>query len=62
MIWAGDSIGFAIEPLHRGFIFSAPMQVYLLEGGAPRLLTYSRSQFDFGALQVPQNLHPESWS
>ena len=56
MVWAGDNIGFAIEPLHRGFIFSAPMQIYLLEGGTPRQLTYNRAQFDFGALQVPQNL------
>ena len=56
MIWAGDTVGFAIEPLHRGFIFSAPMQIYVLEGGAPRRLTYDRSEFDFGALQAPQNL------
>jgi glucans biosynthesis protein len=56
MVWASDNIGFAIEPLHRGFIFSAPMQIYLLEGGTPRQLTYNRAQFDFGALQVPQNL------
>src|ERR1700744_3155359 len=56
VIWAGDNVGFAIEPLHRGFIFSAPMQIYLLEGGSPRQLAYDRSQFDFGALQVPQNL------
>src|SRR5205085_10487588 len=56
MVCAGDNIRFAIEPLHRGFIFSAPMQIYLLEGGTPRQLTYNRAQFDFGALQVPQNL------
>src|SRR5438309_9913966 len=56
MVWAGDNVGFAIEPLHRGFIFSAPMQIYLLDGGPPRQLTYSRSQFDFCALQVQQNL------
>src|SRR5947209_397501 len=55
MVWAGENIGFAIEPLHRGFIFSAPMQIYLVEGGTPRQLSYNRSQFDFGALQVPQN-------
>ncbi len=56
ILWTGDNVGFAIEPLHRGFIFSAPMQIYLLEGGAPRQLTYGRAQFDFGALQVPQSL------
>src|SRR5206468_8371173 len=49
VVWAGENLGFVIEPLHRGFIFSAPMQIYLLEGGTPRQLTYNRSQFDFGA-------------
>ena len=32
-IWAGDNVGFALEPLHRGFIFSAPMVINLVENG-----------------------------
>src|ERR1700742_2523643 len=27
-IWSGDSVGFTIEPLHRGFIFTAPMDIF----------------------------------
>ena len=37
-IWADDNIGFALEPLHRGFIFSTPMQINLVEDGEARRL------------------------
>ncbi|GAC1334567.1 MAG: glucan biosynthesis protein [Beijerinckiaceae bacterium] len=62
VIWAGDNVGFAIEPLHRGFIFSAPVQIYVIEAGTARRLAYERSQFDFGALQVPQTLRDIGFS
>lgn len=52
-IWAGDNVGFAIEPLHRGFVFSAPMQISLFENGTTRPLEYRASDFDFGAVQPP---------
>jgi glucans biosynthesis protein len=53
LIWADDSSGFAIEPLHRGFIFSAAVQIFLVESGAARPLAYRVSDFDFGSLQPP---------
>ena len=52
-IWAGDNLGFALEPLHRGFLFSAPMEINLVENGRARRLAYDRSRFDFGTLGVP---------
>ncbi len=55
-IWSGDPTGFAIEPLHRGFIFSAPMQINLVESGMTRRLTYDQSMFNFGDLKTPPNL------
>jgi periplasmic glucans biosynthesis protein len=55
-IWASDNIGFAIEPLHRGFIFSKPMDIYLVENGLAQRLAYDRAAFDFGKLQVPVDL------
>ncbi|HYC24491.1 MAG TPA: glucan biosynthesis protein, partial [Roseiarcus sp.] len=55
-IWGDENIGFAIEPLHRGFIFSTPMDIYLVENGLSQKLAYQRSQFDFGKLQVPADL------
>jgi glucans biosynthesis protein len=56
VVWAPDTLGFAIEPLHRGFLFSAPMRVNVVEGGVARRLVYSSSDFDFGALRPPADL------
>jgi glucans biosynthesis protein len=55
-VWSGNNVGFAIEPLHRGFIFSTPMDIYIVEGGFARKLVYDSSAFDFGKLVIPGNL------
>ena len=39
-VWAGDNVGFAVEPLHRGFLFTAPMVINVVENGAIRRLGY----------------------
>jgi periplasmic glucans biosynthesis protein len=54
-IWAEDSSGFAIEPLHRGFIYSLPMVINLVEEGKARRLIYDAALFDTDALKVPKN-------
>lgn len=56
LIWASDNVGFVLEPLHRGFIFSAPMQISVVENGVERKLVYSPDQFEFGRLSVPANV------
>ena len=55
-LWNADNVGFALEPLHRGFIFSTPMDINIVENGAPRRVPYDRSAFDFGKLQLPADL------
>jgi glucans biosynthesis protein len=55
-IWASDNLGFALEPLHRGFLFSAPMAINLVENGHARRLGYDPARFDFGGLQVPATI------
>ena len=55
-VWAEDNVGFAIEPLHRGFLFTAPMVINVVEAGAVRRLAYAASQFDFGKVQPPADL------
>ncbi|MGQ0444200.1 MAG: glucan biosynthesis protein [Beijerinckiaceae bacterium] len=55
-IWAPDNTGFAIEPLHRGFIYSTPMEINLVADGQARRLIYDPGLFDFGTLAVPKNL------
>ncbi len=55
-IWAFENVGFALEPLHRGFIFSAPMQINLVADGKGRRIVYDPAAFDFGKLSVPGNV------
>ena len=56
VLWTSDNAGFAIEPLHRGFVFSGTMQIFVVEDGAARRLGYRTSDFDFGAVQPPANV------
>jgi glucans biosynthesis protein len=55
-IWANDNIGFALEPLHRGFLFSTPMQINLVADGQAQRLVYDAALFDFGKLTPAANL------
>jgi periplasmic glucans biosynthesis protein len=52
-LWSGDNVGFAIEPLHRGFIFSTPVEINIVDNGMARRVLYDRAAFDFGKLQPP---------
>ncbi len=54
-VWADESIGFAIEPLHRGFLFAAPMLINVVENGVARPLRYNPGQFDYGKLTPPDS-------
>jgi periplasmic glucans biosynthesis protein len=53
-LWRADNLGVVIEPLHRGFIFEAPLKIFTIEDGLIRQLRYSRELFDFGALGAPE--------
>jgi glucans biosynthesis protein len=55
-IWATDNLGFALEPLHRGFIFGPAMQINLVSDATSRRLVYAQEDFDFGKLTVPPDL------
>lgn len=55
-IWGNDGRGIAVEPLHRGFVFTNPVDLYLVEDGAVRRIGYNPSQFDFGRPNVPNNI------
>jgi glucans biosynthesis protein len=52
MIWAKDSGGFVLEPLHRGFVFTAPMRINLVEDGLSRRLVYDAAHFAFGDIKM----------
>jgi len=55
-VWAGENRGFSIEPLHRGPIFAAPVDLYLVENQAARPILYEQAKFDYGAVKVPEKL------
>ncbi|MCX7898618.1 MAG: glucan biosynthesis protein, partial [Methylocystis sp.] len=61
-IWAGENKGFSIEPLHRGHIFGAPVDIYLVENGVAHHLPYEPAKFDYGGLQLPEKLPDLSFS
>jgi glucans biosynthesis protein len=52
-VWSENARGFLIEPLHRGFIYQAPVSVAVVEGGLVRKIVYNASSFDFGRLTPP---------
>ncbi|HEX2510452.1 MAG TPA: glucan biosynthesis protein, partial [Microvirga sp.] len=54
-IWA-DGRGISVEPLHRGFVFTNQVGLFLVEDGTVRRVAYDRARFDYGRLNVPAGL------
>jgi periplasmic glucans biosynthesis protein len=52
-IWANDKVGFTLEPLHRGFVYTTPVAINIVEGGLSQRVIYESADFDFGKLQPP---------
>ncbi len=55
-VWATEAIGFAIEPLHRGFLYSSPVELNLVAAGQSFRLVYDPKLFDLGALRPPAKM------
>ena len=54
-VWDGEGRGFVVDPLPRGFVFSAGVTLFTVEDGQVRRLVFDRRRFDFGTLNVPAN-------
>jgi glucans biosynthesis protein len=52
-IWANQKLGFSLEPLHRGFVFTTPIEINIVENGLSQRVIYDPADFDFGKLQPP---------
>lgn len=52
-LWADDASGFSLEPLHRGFIFTQAVDIFLVDNGRVTKLAYSANDYDFGGLKIP---------
>ncbi|MGA8170951.1 MAG: glucan biosynthesis protein [Methylocystis sp.] len=54
--WAGENKGFSIEPLHRGWIFTAPVELNVVEGGMATPIPFDQNMFDYGQLKIAEKL------
>ncbi|MGU3537609.1 glucan biosynthesis protein [Methylobacterium sp. A54F] len=52
-LWADEALGFTVEPLHRGSIFTTPVALALVEAGTVRPVAYDRAQFETGGFVLP---------
>ena len=55
-IWGQENIGFAIEPLQRGFLFTNPVELNLVSGDQSYRLVYDVKAFDFGGVTPPTKI------
>ncbi len=52
-IWANEKLDFSLEPLHRGFVYTTPIAINIVENGQSQRLIYDPADYDFGKLQPP---------
>jgi periplasmic glucans biosynthesis protein len=52
-IWSDERLGFSLEPLHRGFVYTTPVAINIVENGVAQKVIYEAADFDFGKLQPP---------
>ena len=55
-IWSDQKLGFSLEPLHRGFVYTTPIAINIVENGMAQNLIYDAANFDFGPLKPPTPL------
>jgi periplasmic glucans biosynthesis protein len=55
-IWSDQKLGFSLEPLHRGFVYTKPIGINIVENGAAQRVIYDPANFNFGALKPPAGL------
>ena len=54
-IWSDLKLGFSLEPLHRGFIYTTPIGINIVENGVARRVIYDPADYNFGPLKPPAN-------
>ncbi len=53
LIWAGDNLAFAVEPLHRSRNLPGEVELYVADGATASRVAYDPGKFDFGKLKPP---------
>jgi periplasmic glucans biosynthesis protein len=54
-IWSSEGLLFQVELLHRGFLFTNPVAIYLVADGQARRVAYSPDLFTFGPSVPPSS-------
>lgn len=52
-IWRREALPFNFDAFHSGFLYTAPVDVFVVDAGQARQLLYSPELFDFGPNLVP---------
>jgi glucans biosynthesis protein len=55
-IWSDQKLGFSLEPLHRGFVYTTPIGINIVENGMAQRVVYDPANFNFGGLKPPAAL------
>ena len=55
-IWSKEQKNFTIEPVLRGWVYGAPVKIFLVEGGTGAPLRPALQQFSFGSQKPPERL------
>jgi periplasmic glucans biosynthesis protein len=56
LIWSEDSRTVLLEPLHRGYLFTTPVAISVVENGEVRRVVYDPNRYQFGRLSPPPAL------
>jgi periplasmic glucans biosynthesis protein len=56
LVWADENRPVLLEPLHRGYLFTTPVAISLVENGEVRRLVYDANRYNFGRLTPPAAL------
>jgi glucans biosynthesis protein len=56
LIWSEENRPLVVEPLHRGYLFTTPVAISIVESGEVRRIVYDANRYSFGRLQPPSNL------
>ena len=54
-LWEGENRGFMAEPLPRGFVFTTSVALFTVEDEQIRRVSFDKSRYDFGGLNLPAN-------
>lgn len=52
-LFAGSGRPFAVDLFHRGFLYTAPVTVWVVEKGSARRIRYRPEMFEFGSVPPP---------